>query len=259
MDGLPVTIRLLDPPLHEFLPPDEDDPRAHALREVNPMLGTRGCRLAILHPEIYEMQVRAIMRAQRAVTRAPRAPAAAGGHGPAHRLRARAASSSSELIFDVAGEEGVARGDYLVGTMIELPRACFLADTIATHADFFSFGTNDLTQTALGFSRDDIEGKILAPLHRGQDLRPLAVRDARHAGVGQLVRMGALARAQGEARAQARRLRRARRRPGLDRLLPQLRAELRVLLAVPRPGRARRGGAGRDPQGRRRRLVSRSS
>ena len=67
MDGLPVTIRLLDPPLHEFLPPDEDDPRAHALREVNPMLGTRGCRLAILHPEIYEMQVRAIMRAARAV------------------------------------------------------------------------------------------------------------------------------------------------------------------------------------------------
>ena len=90
MDGLPVTIRLLDPPLHEFLPPDEDDPRAHALREVNPMLGTRGCRLAILHPEIYEMQVRAIMRAQRAVTERLGHPPRARGHGPADRLRARA-------------------------------------------------------------------------------------------------------------------------------------------------------------------------
>ena len=90
MDGLPVTIRLLDPPLHEFLPPDEDDPRAHALREVNPMLGTRGCRLAILHPEIYEMQVRAIMRAAKARQGAPRPCPAARGDGPADRLRARA-------------------------------------------------------------------------------------------------------------------------------------------------------------------------
>ena len=190
MDGLPVTIRLLDPPLHEFLPPDEDDPRAHALREVNPMLGTRGCRLAILHPEIYEMQVRAIMRAQCAVTTRL-------GHPPALEVMVplidyeRELEIIEELIFRVAREEGVSRENYLVGTMIELPRACFLADTIATHADFFSFGTNDLTQTALGFSRDDIEGKILAPYIEGKifDRSPFETLDT--PGVGQLVRMGA--------------------------------------------------------------------
>ena len=190
MDGLPVTIRLLDPPLHEFLPPDEDDPRAHALREVNPMLGTRGCRLAILHPEIYEMQVRAIMRAQCAVTERL-------GHPPKLEVMVplidyeRELEIIEELIFRVAKEEGVKREDYLVGTMIELPRACFLADTIATHADFFSFGTNDLTQTALGFSRDDIEGKILAPYIENKvfDRSPFETLDT--PGVGQLLRMGA--------------------------------------------------------------------
>jgi pyruvate,orthophosphate dikinase len=190
MDGLPVTIRLLDPPLHEFLPPDEEDPRAHALREVNPMLGTRGCRLAILHPEIYEMQVRAIMRAQRAVTERL-------GHPPRLEVMVplidyeRELEIVEELIFRVAQEEGVAREDYLVGTMIELPRACFLADTIAMHADFFSFGTNDLTQTALGFSRDDIEGKILSPYIEAKifDRSPFETLDT--PGVGQLLRMGA--------------------------------------------------------------------
>jgi pyruvate,orthophosphate dikinase len=190
MDGLPVTIRLLDPPLHEFLPPDEDDPRAHALREVNPMLGTRGCRLAILHPEIYEMQVRAIMRAQRAVTERL-------GHPPRLEVMVplvdyeRELELIEDLIFRVAQEEDVAREHYLVGTMIELPRACFLADTIAAHADFFSFGTNDLTQTALGFSRDDIEGKILAPYIESKvfDRSPFETLDT--PGVGQLLRMGA--------------------------------------------------------------------
>ena len=190
LDGLPVTIRLLDPPLHEFLPPDEDDPRAHALREVNPMLGTRGCRLAILHPEIYEMQVRAIMRAQRAVTDRL-------GHPPRLEVMVplidyeRELEVVEELIFRVASEEGVARESYLCGTMIELPRACFLADTIAEHADFFSFGTNDLTQTALGFSRDDIEGKILARYIEMKifDRSPFETIDT--PGVGQLVRMGA--------------------------------------------------------------------
>jgi pyruvate,orthophosphate dikinase len=190
MDGLPVTIRLLDPPLHEFLPPDEEDPRAHALREVNPMLGTRGCRLAILHPEIYEMQVRAIMRAQCAVTERL-------GHPPRLEVMVplidyeRELEIIEELIFRVAREEGVSRENYLCGTMIELPRACFLADTIATHADFFSFGTNDLTQTALGFSRDDIEGKILARYIESKifDRSPFETIDT--PGVGQLVRMGA--------------------------------------------------------------------
>jgi pyruvate,orthophosphate dikinase len=190
MDGLPVTIRLLDPPLHEFLPPDEDDPRAHALREVNPMLGTRGCRLAILHPEIYEMQVRAIMRAQCAVTERL-------GHPPRLEVMVplidyeRELEIIEEVIFRIASEEGVAREHYLCGTMIELPRACFLADTIAMHADFFSFGTNDLTQTALGFSRDDIEGKILARYIEMKvfDRSPFETIDT--PGVGQLVRMGA--------------------------------------------------------------------
>ncbi|MGI9100792.1 MAG: pyruvate, phosphate dikinase, partial [Solirubrobacteraceae bacterium] len=190
MDGLPVTIRLLDPPLHEFLPPDEEDPRAHALREVNPMLGTRGCRLAILHPEIYEMQVRAIMRAQCAVTER---------HGHPPRLEVmvplvdyeRELELIKELILRVAEEEGVAREHFLVGTMIELPRACFLADSIAQQADFFSFGTNDLTQTALGFSRDDIEGKILARYIESKvfDRSPFETLDT--PGVGQLLRMGA--------------------------------------------------------------------
>jgi pyruvate,orthophosphate dikinase len=191
MDGLPVTIRLLDPPLHEFLPPDEEDPRAHALREVNPMLGTRGCRLAILYPEIYEMQVRAIMRAARAVKERL-------GHVPLLEVMIplidyeRELEILRDLVHSTAAEEGMAHHeDYLVGTMIELPRACFLADTIAEQADFFSFGTNDLTQTALGFSRDDIEGKILARYIEMKvfDRSPFETLDT--PGVGQLLRMGA--------------------------------------------------------------------
>ena len=191
MDGLPVTVRLLDPPLHEFLPPDEEDPRAHALREVNPMLGTRGCRLAILYPEIYEMQVRAIMRAARAVKERL-------GHVPLLEVMIplidyeRELEILRELVHTTAAEEQMAHHeDYLVGTMIELPRACFLADTIAEQADFFSFGTNDLTQTALGFSRDDIEGKILARYIEMKifDRSPFETIDT--PGVGQLVRMGA--------------------------------------------------------------------
>ena len=212
MDGLPVTIRLLDPPLHEFLPDavetkleveraradgsdnlaelEHTQKRVDALHEVNPMLGTRGCRLAILHPEIYEMQVRAIMRAQCAVTEKL-------GHPPALEVMVplvdyeRELEIMEELILRVATEEGVAREHFLLGTMIELPRACFLADTIATHADFFSFGTNDLTQTALGFSRDDIEGKILARYIAVKvfDRSPFETLDT--PGVGQLLRMGA--------------------------------------------------------------------
>jgi pyruvate,orthophosphate dikinase len=191
MDGLPVTIRLLDPPLHEFLPPDEDDPRAHALREVNPMLGTRGCRLAILYPEIYEMQVRAIMRAAKAVKERL-------GHVPLLEVMIplidyeRELEILRDLVHEISAEESmVHHEDYLVGTMIELPRACFLADTIAEQADFFSFGTNDLTQTALGFSRDDIEGKILGRYIEMKifDRSPFETIDT--PGVGQLVRMGA--------------------------------------------------------------------
>ena len=164
MAGFPVTIRLLDPPLHEFLPaPDEATSdamrrRIHDLHESNPMLGTRGCRLGLQFPEIYEMQVRAIMRAAAAVEeRTGEAPLVeimhplVGFKEELSRLR--------ELTERVAAEEPPVA--YLCGTMIELPRACIRADEIAEVADFCSFGTNDLTQTALGFSRDDAEGKFL--------------------------------------------------------------------------------------------------
>jgi pyruvate,orthophosphate dikinase len=165
MAGLPVTIRLLDPPLHEFLPPPEQAGdertrrRIRQLQESNPMLGTRGCRLGLQWPEIYEMQVRAIIRAARAVDqRTGEAPLVEIMHplvGFVEELR-----RLRELTVRVADEEAP-EVEYLCGTMIELPRACIRADQIAEQADFFSFGTNDLTQTALGFSRDDAEGKFL--------------------------------------------------------------------------------------------------
>jgi pyruvate,orthophosphate dikinase len=197
MEGLPVTIRLLDPPLHEFLPdPDElpegpERDRARSLQEVNPMLGTRGVRLGILYPEIYEMQVRAIARAALAVNERT---------GGTCELEVMIPLIDYERELDlmrahiekVAHEEGLEHpDDYTIGTMIELPRACFLADHIAEHADFFSFGTNDLTQTGLGFSRDDIEGKILGRYIELKvfDRSPFETIDA--PGVGQMLRMGA--------------------------------------------------------------------
>ena len=165
MAGLPVTIRLLDPPLHEFLPPLEEATDEHmrdrilALHETNPMLGTRGCRLGLQWPEIYEMQVRAIVRAAKAVERRT-------GTAPKVEIMHPLVAFAEELerlraltVRTVAEEGGL---DYACGTMIELPRACVRADEIARHADFFSFGTNDLTQTTLGFSRDDAEGTFLA-------------------------------------------------------------------------------------------------
>ena len=163
MAGLPVTIRLLDWPLHEFLPALEEEQdermreRIRSLQEANPMLGWRACRLGLFYPEIYEMQVRAIVRAAIAVRTRSSAPLVEIMHPlvafgeELRRLR--------ELTVRVAAEEGEL--DYLVGTMIELPRACVRADEIAEHADFFSFGTNDLTQTALGLSRDDA-GRFLS-------------------------------------------------------------------------------------------------
>jgi pyruvate,orthophosphate dikinase len=185
MEGLPITIRLLDPPLHEFLPDrfelverittarlrgtpeladlEHQQERMRALEEGNPMLGTRGVRLGLLHPEIYEMQARAILRAARAVQHRT-------GSAPRVEIMiplvayARELELARELVIRVAVEEGFAPSrtlDFGLGTMIELPRACFVAGDIARHAEFFSFGTNDLTQTALGFSRDDIEGRIV--------------------------------------------------------------------------------------------------
>jgi pyruvate,orthophosphate dikinase len=163
MSGHPVTIRLLDPPLHEFLPSLEElgpgqeriAARVKALREVNPMLGTRGCRLGILYPEIYEMQVRAIVRAARAVEDA-RVEIMHPLIVFAEELRRLRALTES-----VIEEEGGTGLHIHIGSMIEVPRAALLADRIAPHSDFFSFGTNDLTQTALAFSRDDAEGKFL--------------------------------------------------------------------------------------------------
>jgi pyruvate,orthophosphate dikinase len=192
MWGLPVTIRLLDPPLHEFLP-SLDDARDEALRarikqlqEANPMLGTRGCRLGLQFPEIYEMQVRAIVRAARAVQeRTNEAPLVEIMHplvGFAEELR-----RLRELTVSTATEEGDVR--YLVGTMIELPRACIRADEIAEHADFFSFGTNDLTQTALGFSRDDVEGKFLTHYLEAGVLERNPFETLDESGVGELMRI----------------------------------------------------------------------
>ena len=192
MAGLPVTIRLLDPPLHEFLPPLEqatDDKmrrRIRALHESNPMLGTRGCRLGLMFPEIYEMQVRAIVRAAIAVReRTGETPLVEIMHplvGFAEELR-----RLRELTIDTAAEEGEL--DYLCGTMIELPRACMRADEIAEFADFFSFGTNDLTQTALGFSRDDAEGKFLTYYveHDVLETNPFETLD--QSGVGDLMKI----------------------------------------------------------------------
>ena len=194
MAGLPVTIRLLDPPLHEFLPPLEEatDERMRSriklLSESNPMLGTRGCRLGIQWPEIYEMQVRAIARAAKAVReRIGDAPLVEIMHPlvafreELRRLR--------ELTEQVMAEEAPEL-EYLCGTMIELPRAALRADEIAEVADFFSFGTNDLTQTTLGMSRDDAEGKYLTfYLENGViERNPFETLD--QDGVGDLMRIG---------------------------------------------------------------------
>jgi pyruvate,orthophosphate dikinase len=213
MEGLPVTIRLLDPPLHEFLPDRHeieadverarvemtDDlealektlERVRSLEEVNPMLGTRGVRLGLLFPEIYEMQVEAMMRAAVAVHER-------SGHDPHLEIMVPLVAYEGELeamrrmILEIGEREGLEHpAQYQIGTMIELPRACFIADRIAEHSDFFSFGTNDLTQTGLGFSRDDIEGKILAKYidRKIFDRSPFETLD--EPGVGQMLRMGA--------------------------------------------------------------------
>jgi pyruvate, orthophosphate dikinase len=207
MKGLPVTIRLLDPPLHEFLPQEEKDIEALAktmgvstqalknkvesLHEFNPMLGHRGCRLGLTYPEIYDMQVRAIMEAACELVKnegfsivpeimIPLVAVVA----ELKELRENAVAVCEEVI----ARYGV-KIDYLIGTMIELPRAALTADEIAHHADFFSFGTNDLTQTTFGLSRDD-SGRFL-PFYVECGLLPedpFVSLDRN--GVGQLVKMG---------------------------------------------------------------------
>ena len=195
MAGLPVTIRLLDPPLHEFLPPldeaesDEMRRRIRALHEENPMLGSRGCRLGLMYPEIYAMQVQAVVRAALAVeARTGEPPLVEIMHplvGFAEELR-----RLRELTLDAASaemEQAERQIDYLVGTMIEVPRACVRADEIAVHADFFSFGTNDLTQTTLAFSRDDAEGKFLTHYLEEGVLRQNPFETLDESGVGDLM------------------------------------------------------------------------
>jgi pyruvate,orthophosphate dikinase len=192
MAGLPVTIRLLDPPLHEFLPSLDEATdermrsRIRALQEANPMLGTRGCRLGLMYPEIYEMQVRAIIRAAAAVQQRT-------GDAPLVEIMHPLVSFQEELrrLRDLTVETASEEGDveYLVGTMIELPRACVRADEIAEEADFFSFGTNDLTQTALGFSRDDAEGKFLTHYLQDGVLERNPFETLDQSGVGDLMRI----------------------------------------------------------------------
>ena len=207
MTGLPVTIRLLDPPLHEFLPhsaeeladvaaaagisPETARQRALKLSESNPMLGHRGCRLAVTYPEICRMQARAIFEAATAI-------AAKGDAAPVPEIMIPLAATGRELeickaVIDaeaeaVAGETGT-RIEYLVGTMVELPRAAVCAGDLAQQAEFFSFGTNDLTQTALGISRDDAGSFMHA--YTDAEIYPAdPFVSIDREGVGALVRMG---------------------------------------------------------------------
>ncbi|HZX61227.1 MAG TPA: pyruvate, phosphate dikinase [Candidatus Methylomirabilis sp.] len=206
MKGLPVTIRLFDPPLHEFLPktaheletlaadmgiPLERLQRTvQALQEFNPMLGERGCRLAITFPEITEMQVRAIFEAACAMVREKKkvfpevmVPLVSTVHEFRHQR-----TIIDRVAAEVMREAGV-KVRYLVGTMIEIPRACLVADQIAAEADFFSFGTNDLTQTTFGFSRDDA-GKFLARYLEEGILTEDPFISLDEEGVGQLMAIG---------------------------------------------------------------------
>ncbi len=208
MDGLPVTVRLLDPPLHEFLPHDPESQkamakelgvkpaaivkRAEALHESNPMLGHRGCRLSVTYPEILEMQVRAIVEA--AISCAGKNIKAqpeimiplVGTAAELAMLRGKVEETIKET---VEAKKFAGKLDISIGTMIEIPRAALTADKVAEHADFFSFGTNDLTQMTFGYSRDDIN--TFLPDYLSQDLLHVdPFQSLDQEGVGQLVEMG---------------------------------------------------------------------
>ena len=206
MDGHPVTVRLLDPPLHEFLPQDEKgvkemadelglslaqvQARINNLHEVNPMLGHRGCRLGNTYPEITVMQTRAILGAaielqKEGINVMPEIMVPLVGTVKELELQRQTIDETAEKLF---AEEG-AKVEYKVGTMIEIPRATLIADKIAEHAQFFSFGTNDLTQMTFGYSRDDINGFLPDYLAKKiLPVDPFQVLDQE--GVGQLVQHG---------------------------------------------------------------------
>ncbi len=214
MKGLPVTVRLLDPPLHEFLPNlveqsllvqrleltggDADELAAarqtlaqvKRLHELNPMLGTRGCRLAMLYPEIPEMQTRAIIRAALAVKEREGETVGVEIMIPLVALQQELKVQREIVERTVAEEVGDSGLEVKIGTMIELPRAALTADQIAEYADFFSFGTNDLTQTGVGISRDDAENGFLAQYVVDHVLEQNPFESIDQEGVGQLVEMG---------------------------------------------------------------------
>jgi pyruvate,orthophosphate dikinase len=202
----PVTIRLLDPPLHEFLPhtdkqikklsnemgiqTSEIKLRITALHESNPMLGHRGCRLGIMYPEITEMQSRAIFEATAQLVKEGKKPfpevmIPLVGSAPELENQKKIVN---QLAREVMQNEGV-NFEYLIGTMIELPRACITADEIAEHAQFFSFGTNDLTQTTFGFSRDDV-GSFMPQYIDSQIIKNDPFQSIDQVGVGELVKLG---------------------------------------------------------------------
>jgi pyruvate,orthophosphate dikinase len=207
MKGLPVTIRLLDPPLHEFLPHTEaeiaevakamgEDPRkladrARELHEFNPMLGFRGCRLAIAYPEIAEMQARAIFEAAAQVQKSTGKSVEPEVMVPLIATKAEfdIVKARIDAMAQAVMKETGARLHYQVGTMIELPRAALMAGEIAETAEFFSYGTNDLTQTAFGISRDDAASFLGTYVNKGiLAVDPFVSIDQQ--GVGELIRIG---------------------------------------------------------------------
>jgi len=206
MDGFPVTIRLLDPPLHEFLPQEENQQkeianalgitlekvkeRVNALHELNPMLGHRGCRVGNTYPEITEMQTRAIIEAAlnvkaKGIKVIPEIMVPLVGIETEFKMQEDIIRNTAEKIFEEKGD----RVEFLVGTMIEVPRATLVADKIAERAEFFSFGTNDLTQMTFGYSRDDVG--VFLPIYLEKNILkndPFQILDQE--GVGQLVQIG---------------------------------------------------------------------
>ncbi len=281
MSGLPVTVRLLDPPLHEFLPNQvelavevalgeargEDVAeqkrvlqKVNELHEANPMLGLRGVRLGIVKPGLYAMQVRAICEAAARVKKE--------GLDPRVEIMIPLVATAPELsqmldelkpvAADVLEREGVELEHLEWGTMIELPRAAVTAGEIAQTAEFFSFGTNDLTQTAFGFSRDDI-GKFVGMYEERKlvPANPFVTVD--QPGVGRLMSIACEEGKAANPSSAPRHLRRARRRSGVGRVLPSDRAGLRELLALPGGDGAARGGSGRRRRVGVRLEVARSS